>query len=72
MDLTRGMAKKPFKVTKAAKPMVTTTTNDFKLPAPNRTKDLEPQPEPQTMPQPNIKPPNVTASQGAFLAGKKY
>ena len=62
-QFTRAMPNKPFSVMYAEMPRNTSTTSDFKLPPPMRTKVRLPQPEASVMPMPNIIPPTICASQ---------
>ena len=52
----------PFSVAKALSPSTVTTTSDFRLPPPTRTRLLLPQPDASTMPKPNIRPPTTADS----------
>ena len=56
---TRHTAVKPLSVANAATAITPSTTNDFRLPPPSRTRLRLPQPEASTMPMPNISPPTA-------------
>jgi hypothetical protein len=59
---TRSTAVMPFIVANALRPSSSTTTSDFRLPPPTRTRLLLPQPDASTMPKPNISPPTTDDS----------
>ena len=60
---TRSTPVMPRSVAKADIPSTSTTTSDFRLPPPTRTRLLLPHPDASTMPKPNIAPPIKVDSQ---------
>ena len=58
----RGTEVMPLSVANALTAMTIRTTSDLRLPPPTRVRLRAPQPEPSTIPMPNISPPTMADS----------